>query len=123
MQCQNCSAENPEGAKFCIECANPLQRLCQTCSFENPASAKFCAQCAAPLNVGAPVRRVTEPHYTLTGERRHLTVLFCDLSTQPDSPHSLTLKNGGRSSPGMIVRLRRPSSALMDMSPSTLVMA
>jgi class 3 adenylate cyclase len=79
MQCQNCSAENPEGAKFCIECANPLQRLCQTCSFENPASAKFCAQCAAPLNVGAPVRRVTEPHYTLTGERRHLTVLFCDL--------------------------------------------
>jgi class 3 adenylate cyclase/tetratricopeptide (TPR) repeat protein len=80
MRCQNCSAENPECAKFCIECATPLQRRCQTCSFENPASAKFCAQCAAPLNVAAPVRSVTEkPHDPVTGERRHLTVLFCDL--------------------------------------------
>src|SRR5207253_6663923 len=77
--CLNCSAENPEGAKFCIQCATPFQRRCKTCGFENPASAKFCAQCATPLDAAAPVRPVTEPHYTLTGERRHLTMLFCDL--------------------------------------------
>src|SRR5437868_746190 len=79
MHCQNCSAENPEGAKFCIQCATPFRRPCQTCSFENPASARFCAQCATPLDATVPSLAVAEPHHSITGERRHLTVLFCDL--------------------------------------------
>jgi class 3 adenylate cyclase len=79
MRCQNCSAENLQGAKFCIECATPFQHRCQKCGFENPSEARFCAQCAAPLDAAAPIRPVTEPHHPLTGERRHLTVLFCDL--------------------------------------------
>jgi ribosomal protein L40E len=29
MRCQKCSAENPEGAKFCIQCATALRRLCR----------------------------------------------------------------------------------------------
>ena len=41
--------------------------------------ARFCTQYAAPLHAGAPIPAVTEPHDPLTGERRHLTVLFCDL--------------------------------------------
>src|SRR5216684_4456547 len=79
MRCQNCSAENPQGAKFCIQCATPFRRRCQKCGFENPSEARFCAQCAAPLDAAAPIRPVTEPRDVLTGERRHLTVLFCDL--------------------------------------------
>jgi class 3 adenylate cyclase/tetratricopeptide (TPR) repeat protein len=79
MRCQNCSAENPQGAKFCIRCATPFQRRCQKCGFENPSEARFCAQCAAPLDAAAPIRPLTEPREALTGERRHLTVLFCDL--------------------------------------------
>src|SRR6202048_3085679 len=79
MRCQKCSAENPQGAKFCIQCAPPFRRRCQTCGFENPSEARFCAQCAAPLDEAAPIRPVTEPRDPLTGERRHLTVLFCDL--------------------------------------------
>src|ERR1700687_1621434 len=79
MRCQNCSAENPQGAKFCIQCATPFRRRCQKCGFENPPEARFCAQCAAPLDEAAPIRPVTEPRDALTGERRHLTVLFCDL--------------------------------------------
>jgi class 3 adenylate cyclase len=84
MRCQNCSAENPQGAKFCIQCGNPFQRLCQKCGFGNPPEARFCAQCGAPLETTALLRAVAEPHDRLTGERRHLTVLFCDLvgSTQ-----------------------------------------
>ena len=73
------SAENPQGAKFCIQCATPFQHRCQKCGFENPSEARFCAQCAAPLDAAAPIRPVTEPHDPVTGERRHLTVLFCDL--------------------------------------------
>src|SRR5260370_38521946 len=79
MRCQNCSAENPQGAKFCIQCASPFQRRCQKCGFEKPSEPRFCAQCAAPLDEAAPIRPVTEPRDVLTGERRHLTVLFCDL--------------------------------------------
>src|SRR6202140_1253048 len=79
MRCQNCSAENPQGAKFCIQCAHPFSHRCQKCGFENPSEAKFCAQCAAPLDAAAPIRAESEASDCLTGERRHLTVLFCDL--------------------------------------------
>jgi class 3 adenylate cyclase/ribosomal protein L40E len=80
MRCQNCSAENPQGAKFCIQCATPLQRRCQKCGFDNPSEAKFCAQCATPLDTASPIHAETEPRERgPTGERRHLTVLFCDL--------------------------------------------
>src|SRR5713226_2248612 len=79
MRCQNCSAENPQGAKFCIQCATPFSHRCQKCGFENPSEAKFCAQCAAPLDAAAPIHAESEASDGLTGERRHLTVLFCDL--------------------------------------------
>ena len=84
MRCQNCSAENPQGAKFCIRCATPFSHRCQKCGFENPSEARFCAQCAAPLDAAAPIRAESEASDGLRGERRHLTVLFCDLvnSTQ-----------------------------------------
>jgi len=79
MRCQNCSAENPQGAKFCIQCATPFSHRCQKCGFENPSEARFCAQCAATLDAAEPIGAGSEPHGGLTGERRHLTVLFCDL--------------------------------------------
>jgi len=80
MRCQKCSAENPERANFCIECATPFKSQCAKCGSENPSAARFCAQCAAPL--GASVSSCAEPEPSdsgPTGERRHLTVLFCDL--------------------------------------------
>src|SRR5713101_4877009 len=79
MRCQNCSAENPQGAKFCIQCATPFQHRCQKCGFENPSQARFCAECAAPLDAAAPIGVEAEPRDSLAGERRHLTLLFCDL--------------------------------------------
>jgi class 3 adenylate cyclase len=46
---------------------------CSNCGSENPASKRFCGDCGAPLNNGPPVQRQA------SGERRHLSVLFCDL--------------------------------------------
>src|SRR5260370_7878916 len=88
MRCQNCSAANPRDAKFCIRCATPFSHRCQKCGFENPSEAKFCAQCAAPLDAAAPIRAESEASGGLTGERRHLTVLFGDLvgSTETATP-------------------------------------
>jgi ribosomal protein L40E len=95
MRCQNCSAENPQGAKFCIQCATPIRRRCQKCGFENPSEARFCAQCATSLtgdqveqlsNAAASSTssgiRVTldnpEPQ-ALDGERKTVTALFADI--------------------------------------------
>src|SRR5579862_9685480 len=79
MRCQSCNSENPEGAKFCVQCATPFQRRCPKCGFENPPDARFCAQCAAPLDFAVSPRVEAEPYQASAGERRHLTVLFCDL--------------------------------------------
>jgi class 3 adenylate cyclase len=51
---------------------------CSNCGSENPADKKFCGDCGAPLNGRAPIP-TREPRTPLPGERRHLTVLFCDL--------------------------------------------
>jgi class 3 adenylate cyclase/tetratricopeptide (TPR) repeat protein len=103
MRCQKCSAENPPGAQFCIQCAARLQRRCPQCGFENPREARFCAQCAVALASDDPVADAlptsvqflpptkgssgggrpeaggSQPDRAPIGERRYLTVLFCDL--------------------------------------------
>src|SRR6516162_8847333 len=78
MQCSQCQSENPPGAKFCVECARPLG--CAACGAEAPPTAKFCPQCAAPLPAASlPASPTGLPASTEFGERRQLTVLFCDL--------------------------------------------
>ena len=98
MRCPRCEADNPEGMKFCIECAAPLMRRCPQCSVANPPQAKFCGQCATSLSGQIPTPHPSsDPHpplsYTpghvaekiltsrsaLEGERKQVTVLFADL--------------------------------------------
>ncbi len=45
---------------------------CDSCQFENPAGFRFCGRCGTLLS--EPVKTMS-----LDGERRHLTVMFCDL--------------------------------------------
>ncbi len=109
MRCRSCSTENPEGAKFCIQCATPFKRRCQNCGSENPPEARFCAQCASSLSgeagqpskatggaASAPPRlaaafaarahtpkhladRILQSKSALEGERKQVTVLFADV--------------------------------------------
>lgn len=48
IECPNCHIENPEGMKFCRECAQPLgaERVCPQCGHINSLDSKFCNQCA-----------------------------------------------------------------------------
>src|ERR1700738_882375 len=82
MRCSKCGSENPAGNNFCARCGNALARLCLKCGAENTPPANCCAKCAAALTtlVRPPVS-ATPPIQSLeaAGERRHLTVLFCDL--------------------------------------------
>jgi class 3 adenylate cyclase len=78
MRCSNCKSENPTGKKFCEDCGALLENRCSKCGVETTAGKRFCGECGAPLNTTAPPD-VGRRDGDLTGERRHLTVLFCDL--------------------------------------------
>jgi class 3 adenylate cyclase/tetratricopeptide (TPR) repeat protein len=79
MRCSKCGTDNVARSRFCNQCAAPLTKRCLKCASENASEAKFCAQCAAPLDAAGQIHAEAEPRDGLTGERRHLTVLFCDL--------------------------------------------
>jgi class 3 adenylate cyclase/tetratricopeptide (TPR) repeat protein/ribosomal protein L40E len=82
MHCSKCGSENPAGNNFCARCGNALARLCLKCGAENAPTSNFCGKCGAALTapVSTPVS-ATSPIQSaeVAGERRHLTVLFCDL--------------------------------------------
>ena len=82
MRCSSCGIESPRGRKFCSECGTPLPRGCPHCGAEIAPAAKFCGECGAPLSapVKAPLPEIplAQPRDS-SGERRHLTVMFCDL--------------------------------------------
>ena len=98
MQCARCHHDNPSDAAFCQECGSHLEAACPSCGTPNQLGAKFCKKCgqrvshpeAAPA---VPGPRFSSPEsYTpkqlaekilttksaLEGERKQVTVLFCD---------------------------------------------
>ena len=79
MRCSNCKTENPAGKKFCGDCGAALANLCPKCGADNPAGKRFCGECGAALSANGAAPHAATPRDAPDGERRHLTVLFCDL--------------------------------------------
>jgi class 3 adenylate cyclase len=92
MHCAKCGFENPDGAKFCIECASPFARRCGSCGTENPPGAKFCLECSKPLDLPPADSSGSKESSTsfvrvsnvaggapLDGERKTVTALFADI--------------------------------------------
>ena len=85
MECPKCHFENPPVAKFCMECGMAFEVACPQCGTKLPSQAKFCFACGT--RVGEKSASVVEAQPTGThpaprapeGERRQLTVMFCDL--------------------------------------------
>src|SRR5580765_8164084 len=96
MQCPRCQHENPQQAKFCLECGARLALTCAKCRAELPGSAKFCLECGEP--VGPQIQAQSPESYTpkhlaekiltsrgaLEGERKPVTVLFADVKGSMD---------------------------------------
>ena len=98
MLCAACRHENPDRARFCLECGAPFASSCLECHVKPPPNAKFCLECGAAQVVkeAIPEARSTRsdpPIYTpkhladkilqsksaLEGERKQVTVLFADV--------------------------------------------
>src|ERR1700730_1398713 len=82
MRCPKCGTDDRTGNNFCVRCGNALVRLCAKCGAENPPTSNFCGKCGAPVSAqGSPSIAEIPPGQApdVAGERRHLTILFCDL--------------------------------------------
>jgi class 3 adenylate cyclase/tetratricopeptide (TPR) repeat protein len=95
MKCPQCQHENRPQAKFCEECATTLARTCASCGAQLSAAAKFCPQCARPAaeyavrqpRLASPdaytpkhlAEKILTSRSALEGERKQVTVLFCDI--------------------------------------------
>src|SRR6516225_9559629 len=95
MNCTKCGAENREGAKFCNECATPIEASCPKCGSKNKPAAKFCDECGTSLfsSVATSAQkpndssiRVVETHASenIDGERKTVTALFADIKGSMD---------------------------------------
>ena len=95
MKCPKCQTENPEESRFCRKCGSPTETdiLCPNCGSTHPPDSNFCNKCGHDLNVSqkttpvsaseptSPLDDKTLPTSTeLEGERKHVTVLFSDMS-------------------------------------------
>ena len=94
MLCPQCRFENRSGISFCEECGATLDLACASCGATVPAGRKFCGSCGKPLAAQPAAARFASPEaYTpkhlaekiltskaaLEGERKQVTVLFCDI--------------------------------------------
>ncbi|MCB8945401.1 MAG: AAA family ATPase [Ardenticatenaceae bacterium] len=80
MNCPNCQTENPEPAKFCMNCGTPFVLRCATCQTELPPQAKFCMNCGTRVATAVLPPPPAQPPTHLGGERRAVTIMFADIS-------------------------------------------
>ncbi|WP_374689104.1 AAA family ATPase [Promineifilum sp.] len=84
MHCPKCGFFNAGGARFCQNCGASLT-ACAACGQQLPDSARFCPHCGHPREAAVPAApHAPAPHAPTAGsvfggERRQVTVLFCDL--------------------------------------------
>ena len=78
MNCPKCQFENPEGVKYCGDCGARLENPCPKCNYINPPQFKFCGDCGHRLE--AEPLLTAKPTSAPDSERKHVTVLFSDMS-------------------------------------------
>jgi class 3 adenylate cyclase len=112
IRCPGCGYGNPPDGRFCGQCGISLTGVCERCGRANPAGQRFCNGCGAELGGagGAAAARREPPSLpghlaerarreaaALVGERKQVTILFCDLESSmersqrldPDAWHEL----------------------------------
>jgi class 3 adenylate cyclase/tetratricopeptide (TPR) repeat protein len=113
VRCFECQRENRTDARYCDGCGRALLVKCPACGNDGPAEQPLCDNCgtalprAIELGLARSAPRVyTPPHLAakiltsrsvLEGERKQVTVLFCDIANStslaqrlgPEAMHAL----------------------------------
>jgi predicted ATPase/class 3 adenylate cyclase len=102
MQCPECQFENPEDSAFCGDCGALLEMSCPNCGSTPPPGFKFCNKCGhdlrnpseeLPIDLSFDQKiekiqkylpkgiteKILSQRDRIEGERKHVTVMFCDL--------------------------------------------
>ena len=96
MKCSQCEFDNLEGGRFCTECGSRLPVKCPHCGKASRPGSRFCGHCGTPVDdPSAPMRAAAEPasNISIAEERRHLTVLVCDIVGSTSLAGSLELED------------------------------
>jgi class 3 adenylate cyclase/tetratricopeptide (TPR) repeat protein len=83
MLCRYCNSDNSATNAFCETCGKPLGIVCAACNHLNRPNSLFCGNCATPLAARSSRPTTEEVLRVLSisgGERKHLTVVFADIS-------------------------------------------
>ena len=85
MLCSHCQHDNLRHAKFCGQCGQRLGLPCPHCKTPNVATNNFCSECGAPLGeadetIAGPAHRPKADTPIGVSERKHITVVFSDLT-------------------------------------------
>ena len=107
MRCPKCQMNNKEGIKFCIECGHKFELKCPQCGHSLPQVAKFCEECGHQLTKpsklnpkelsfdenlrkfqkylpGGLTEKILAQRGKIEGERKRVTVMFCDMAELTD---------------------------------------
>jgi class 3 adenylate cyclase/tetratricopeptide (TPR) repeat protein len=79
VRCTKCEVENRAERKFCASCGTVLQVPCENCGFPNEPAERFCGGCGHSLAGERTGTTEAERNVEPEGDRRPVTVLFCDL--------------------------------------------
>ena len=77
--CPACGGVNRPDRRFCADCGARLVVVCGACGAHNEPRGKFCGQCGDALSPSPPIPDAGATAKLPEGERRQLTVMFCDL--------------------------------------------
>jgi class 3 adenylate cyclase/tetratricopeptide (TPR) repeat protein len=93
VRCPECRYENLHEARLCSHCGAQLGTSCANCSAVQPPGAKFCPECGRAVTA-TPTPASYTPQYiseqilavrsAIEGERKQVTVLFCDIVRSSD---------------------------------------
>jgi class 3 adenylate cyclase len=79
MRYAQCGTDNRDVAKFYAKCGTKLLPMCPSYEAKNRLEANFSDSCGARFGETSPKVEEPAPGKRVSDERRHLTVLFCDL--------------------------------------------
>ena len=105
-QCPRCRHESAPGARFCNRCGGRREGGCPACKAATPPGSRFCQNCGQSLTASTAPQGYTPHHLveevlgrapSVTGERKHVTVLFADVAnftgmaedTDPEETHAI----------------------------------